>query len=83
VHADVKPDRTLLFDCPYEVAAKRLAATGKALDRFEREDRAFFERVRGAYLARARAEPGRVRVIDASGDHASVRKALSQHLAFG
>jgi dTMP kinase len=83
VHADFKPDRTFLFDCPYEVAAKRLAATGKALDRFEREDRAFFERVRGAYLARARAEPGRVRVIDASGDHAAVRKALSQHLAFG
>ena len=83
VHADLKPDRTLLFDCPYEVAAKRLAATGKALDRFEREGRDFFERVRGAYLARAKAEPGRVRVIDASGEHASVRKALSRHLSFG
>lgn len=83
VHPGLKPDRTLLFDCPYEVAAKRLAATGKTLDVFERESRAFFERVRGAYLARAKAEPGRIRVIDASGDHAAVRKALSQHLAFG
>jgi len=83
VHPGLKPDRTLLFDCPYEVAAKRLAASGKALDRFEREGRAFFERVRGAYLLRAKAEPGRVRVIDASGDHASVRKALAPHLAFG
>jgi len=82
-HPGLKPDRTLLFDCPYEIARDRLRASGKALDRFEREGQAFFERVRGAYLSRAKAEPGRVRVIDASGDHASVRTALAQHLAFG
>ena len=82
-HPGLKPDRTLLFDCPYEIARDRLRASGKALDRFEREGQAFFERVRGAYLSRAKAEPGRVRVIDASGGHASVRAALAQHLAFG
>ncbi|HXI38103.1 MAG TPA: dTMP kinase [Burkholderiales bacterium] len=82
-HPGLKPDRTLLFDCPYEIARDRLRASGKALDRFEREGQAFFERVRGAYLSRAKAEPGRVRVIDASGDHVSVRTALAQHLAFG
>src|SRR3954471_6205066 len=58
----LRPDRTLLFDCSYEIARKRLAASGRALDRFEREDAAFFGRVREAYLARARAEPERVRV---------------------
>src|SRR5688572_27302646 len=63
-HHGVSPDRTLVFDCTYEVARKRLA--GKTLDRFEREDREFFERVRAAYLVRARAEPRRVRVIDAA-----------------
>jgi dTMP kinase len=82
VHPGLEPDRTLLFDCPYEVSRKRLAASGKALDRFEREAREFFERVRGAYLAQAGAEPGRIRVIDASGDHESVRKALAKHLVF-
>ena len=81
-HPGLRPDRTLLFDCRYEVARTRLAASGKALDRFEREDAAFFGRVRDAYLARARAEPDRIRIIDASGDHASIRKALEQHLAF-
>jgi dTMP kinase len=81
-HPGLRPDRTLLFDCSYEVARTRLAASGKALDRFEREDAAFFGRVRDAYLARARAEPERVRVIDAAGDHASVRKAIEQHLSF-
>jgi dTMP kinase len=73
------PDRTLVFDCAYETARKRLE--GKPLDRFEREDRAFFERVRAAYLERARAEPARVRVIDAAADMAAIRKSLERNLS--
>jgi len=78
VHPRLSPDRTLVFDCPYEIAVKRLS--GKKLDRFESEDRAFFERVRAAYLALAKAEPGRVRVIDASGHPASIRKLIQRDL---
>jgi dTMP kinase len=81
-HPGLRPDRTLLFDCTYEVARKRLASSGKTLDRFEREEQAFFERVRGAYLARAKAEPDRIRVIDASGDAAAVRLLVERELAF-
>jgi dTMP kinase len=81
-HPGLAPDRTLVFDCSYEVARRRLASSGKKLDRFEREDAAFFERVRGAYLARARAEPRRMRVIDAAGDMSSIRKSLEGALAF-
>ena len=80
-HPGLVPDRTLVFDCPYETAAKRLTASGKKLDRFEREDRAFFERVRGAYLARAKAEPARVRVIDATDSLSDTRMALERHLS--
>ncbi|MEW5965887.1 MAG: dTMP kinase [Pseudomonadota bacterium] len=58
------PDLTLLFDVPPEVAEARRAAV-RAADRFEREAGSFFARVRNAYLDRARAEPGRVRVLDA------------------
>ena len=76
------PDRTILFDCSYEVSRRRLDASGKTLDRFEREDRAFFERVRAEYLARAKAEPRRMRVIDASADLAQIRKQLEKALAF-
>jgi dTMP kinase len=65
-HPGLRPDRTLVFDCPYEVARQRLDGSGRRLDRFEREDQGFFDRVREAYLARAGAEPGRIRVIDAS-----------------
>lgn len=66
VHPDLEPDLTLIFDCPYELARERLGQTGKALDRFEREGREFFERVRGGYLNLAAAQSGRIRVIDAS-----------------
>lgn len=80
-HPGLVPDRTLVFDCPYETASKRLAASGKKLDRFEREDRAFFERVRTAYLERAKAEPARMRVIDATAPVAEIRKALEKNLS--
>jgi dTMP kinase len=77
--ADLAPDRTLVFDCSYETARRRLE--GKSLDRFEREDRGFFERVRAAYLERAKAEPARVRVIDAAADMAAIRRAIERHLS--
>jgi dTMP kinase len=80
VHPGLQPDRTLVFDCSYEVARQRLERSGKALDRFEREDQAFFERVRNSYLAQARAEPERITVIDASVDPASVRAVLERSL---
>jgi len=79
-HPGVRPTRTLVFDCPYEVAAARLAKAGRPLDRFEREDHAFFERVRGAYLAIARAEPERMVVIDASRDAYGVREQIKAAL---
>jgi dTMP kinase len=81
-HPGLHPDRTLVFDCSYEVASRRLAASGKKLDRFEREDREFFERVREAYLSRARAEPQRIRIIDASADVARIRTQLEKALDF-
>ncbi|HYL90124.1 MAG TPA: dTMP kinase [Burkholderiales bacterium] len=79
-HPGLKPHRTLVFDCPYEVASARLAKAGRALDRFEREDRNFFERVRSAYLAIAKDEPSRVRIIDASGDAGAVREQVKAAL---
>lgn len=79
-HPGLKPHRTLVFDCPYEVASQRMARSGRKLDRFEREDRAFFERVRATYLELAKAEPHRIKVIDASRDAAGVREQLKKAL---
>jgi dTMP kinase len=58
------PDLTLLLDLPVAHGRARASQRG-TLDRIEAERDDFFERVRAAYLARARAEPQRFRVIDA------------------
>ncbi len=79
-HPGVRPDRTLIFDCPYEVSRQRLAKSGRELDRFEKEDRAFFDRVRNEYLSIGRKDPDRVRVIDASVDAHAVREQVKKAL---
>ena len=60
------PDRTLVLDLDPATAYAR--ATSGGADRMEAEGLAFQERVREAYLALVEERPGRVRVIDASGD---------------
>lgn len=59
----LQPDLTLLLDLPVEQGLARMSQRGAA-DRIEMESVAFFERVRGAYRARAAANPQRFRVID-------------------
>jgi len=66
-----QPDLTLWFDLPPEEAARRRAA--READRIEREDLAFFARVREAYRARQLAAPARVRRIDAALEIDAVR----------
>jgi len=80
VHPNRNPDATFLFDLDPDVALERQRAQGRDPDKFEREAAAFFRRVREAYLERAREEPSRVRVIDASGSLEDVRARLA--LAF-
>jgi dTMP kinase len=72
VQGELRPDLTILLDAPVQVALERARGRG-ATDRFERETTAFFERAREGYLERARLEPGRFRVIDATGPVERVR----------
>ena len=62
----LKPDLTLLLDVPVTTGRSRAAGRQEHADRIEREDIAFFERIHGAYLERAMAEPARFRVLDAT-----------------
>ncbi len=63
----LKPDLTLLFDLsvPESAVRTRKRVALKHTDRLDIEDAEFHTRVRNAYLEIARAEPDRVRVIDA------------------
>ncbi|MDH4608152.1 dTMP kinase [Pseudomonas sp. BN102] len=79
VQGDLRPDLTLVFDLPVEIGLSRAAARGR-LDRFEQEQRSFFEAVRQTYLRRAQSTPERYRVIDASVPLADVQDSLDRLL---
>ena len=76
VQGDLQPDLTIVFDLPPAVGRAR-AGSIKTPDRFEREDEAFFERVRYGYLQRAEAAPNRIRLVDASKSIADVQLHLA------
>lgn len=84
VQGALRPDLTLLLDAPLEVSAARASARNAAAgtsDRFEQEQREFFERVRQAYLDRAQQEPERIAVIDATQSLEAVTVAIQQTIA--
>ncbi len=81
------PDLTLLFDLEPGVGldrAWRQINNGGRIDmesRFELEKLAFHEKVRDGYLALARNEPRRFRIIDAARDEIRVAQAIQAVLA--
>jgi dTMP kinase len=81
VQDDLQPDLTLLFNLPAQLARQRIAGMGRELDRFEREQAEFFERVGNAYLARAVTSGGRIRIIDASRSIDDIKKELEDVIA--
>ena len=77
-----QPDLTIVLDVPVELglsrAARRMEQSGKAPDRFERDDIALHEARRQAFLAIAKAEPKRVAVIDATHSEEATADAVWQ-----
>lgn len=65
VQGALRPDLTLLLDLPVETGLER-AGKRSAPDRFESQASQFFNAVRQGYLDIAAAEPGRVKLVDAS-----------------
>ncbi|HFQ92237.1 MAG TPA: dTMP kinase [Chromatiales bacterium] len=80
VQGTLRPDLTLLLDVSVETGLRR-AGQRDVADRFEKEQRAFFERVRACYLQRAAREPGRFRIIDAARPLAEVQARIAGVLA--
>jgi dTMP kinase len=63
--AGLTPDRTLLVDVPPELGLARAAqGRGGKLDRLESEPIAFHRKLRAAFLALARKQPAKYRVLD-------------------
>lgn len=79
-HPHLQPDLTFLFDVSPAVAGQRIAAQGRALDRFEKEKCDFHARVRAAYLERAAAQPQRIFVIDNGRSRTDSEKILEEKI---
>ena len=89
---DLWPDVTVLMDSDVSASVERARRRNQARSssgvsdesRFERENRAFFTRVRNSYLEIAKREPVRVVVVDARGTpdqtHARILEIVSQRL---
>ena len=65
VHQDLKPDLTLLFDLPIDISMSRLKENGN-LDKFEKESKDFHMRIRDTYLALAKKESSRFKIINSN-----------------
>lgn len=75
VQGDLRPDYVLLLDVPVALGMERIRRR-KNNDRIESEQAQFFTRVREQYLARAKLQPERYRIIDASQPLAAVQRQL-------
>ena len=75
------PDRTLLLDLDPTVGRARQAGRREASDRLERGPDEFFDRISAGYRELARAEPDRIRAIDAAADEPAVLRAALEALA--
>jgi dTMP kinase len=64
-NALLQPNLTILFDLPGAIAEARRSQV-RAPDKFEQLDLNFFERVRQEYLRRAKLDPKRFYMVDAS-----------------
>lgn len=78
-----RPHLTFIFDLPYEISQQRRQLRAQSLDRFEQQDRAFYERVRQVFLQRAAAHTERYRLIDArEPEHLVFQKILAELQSF-
>jgi len=82
---ETRPDLTLFLFIPPELSEQRRLARQGTLpfmrDRIEESDRHFFARVAGGYEAVLKAEPDRVRRIEAAGPIETVRAAIWEEVA--
>ena len=80
---NIEPDLTLLLDLSPEEGLARAwrriedSRSGKDDSRFEQEDLNFHRKVRDGYLALARQNPHRFRIINAAQDETGVARDIS------
>ena len=69
----LKPNLTIVFDIDIETSMQRV---GKTKDRMESAGAEFFNRVRNGYLAIAKEEPNRVKIINSADSIENIHKQV-------
>jgi dTMP kinase len=77
VQGELRPDLTICLDVDPAVGRERSRHI-KSADRFEQEPDLFHERVREAYLRRAKEYPERIRVVDANAPIHDIQQQLEK-----
>ncbi len=78
IAGDFMPHLTLILDVP--VAAARIRMAGRQLDRYERQDDHFHEKLRQGYRQLATEMPAVRMIVDAAQDAQSVQDAIWQKI---
>ncbi|MBN3860576.1 dTMP kinase [Neisseriaceae bacterium PsAf] len=78
VQGEFRPDLTILLDIPVEISYTRISENK---DRIENEDISFFSRVREGYLALAKLNPSRYRIISSDQPVEKVSQEIDTVLA--
>ena len=73
----LQPDLTILFDLPGSVAESRRSKVREP-DKFEKMDLNFFEKVRQEYLRRAKEDPARFHIVDATHSQEAIWNGLRE-----
>ena len=76
----LQPDLTLLFDLTVELGQQRVLSRNEGIDRFEQEKIEFFQRIRDCYLERAKQDPNRIKILDASQSITDIESQIAKIL---
>ena len=72
------PDLVIYIDVPIEILLERLKK--RELDRFEREDRSFFERISAGFLTMAANDPQHWMIVDGTPNKDDLEKLIADGL---
>ena len=77
---DFKPDTVILLDIDPEVGLSRAMSRGDGEDRIEKKGLEYHRKVREGYLALAKADPGRYRIIAADQSVEAIQQDILRRL---
>ena len=72
----LKPNLTIILDCPVEEGFHRLKQEKRKLDRLEHEKRSFHEKIRQGYIHLSKKESGRIKMIDGTQSHLYIHEKI-------